>query len=285
MDLRRISALARIIDPRYPSNRFVLFAGAVGAAIAVAYQFSVGGVEPWTSGLRVGLGVFLAWAIGRELDPDHPVSAAIAAIIGGAAAWLAPPELGAAAGFLVAVRIVARTTGLSAHPWELAALVGFVGYLAATPSGWPAAIILVVALWIDGGHAHEPHAPSRIAAVIAGVVSIIVVVLAFPTELDVGRGWGGNLVYLIGAVAVWPAVRCLESPVSVGDHDKAPLSRQRLAQARITAAFGIGLAGVLTTLHPAAYGPAWAAMVAIAAVAVSERSFWHRRRTSASRSA
>jgi hypothetical protein len=173
---------------------------------------------------------------------------------------------------LVAVRIMARTTGLSSHPWELVGLVGFVGYLAASPSGWPAAIILVGTLWIDGGHVHQPHPPARIAAVAAAVVAIVVVVIAFPTTFYAGRGWAGNAAFLIGAGATWPAVSRLEHPVSLGDHDRAPLSSLRLVQARIAAGLGIALGGALTTLHPAAYGPLWGAVVGVAVVALLRRS-------------
>lgn len=268
----RVSALGRMIDIRYASNRFVVAAAGLGGAATLVYRIAADAGDPLLWAFRVAAAVFLAWALARELDPDHPVSAAVAAIAAGPAVALAPPEIGAMAGFIIAVRIIVRSTGMSAHPWELAAVVLFVAYLAAGPAGWPAAIALTWAMWIDGSHEHIPHPPSRIAALVAAAAAIAVAVVTFPTDLTFDRSWPATLVFLAGILAAWLAVNRMTAPVSTGDHDRAPLSPHRLALGRIMAGVGLGLAAVLTRLEPAAYGPLWTAIVATAVVAVARRA-------------
>jgi hypothetical protein len=271
MDMRNFSALGRLIDIRYPSNLFVVAASVLGGASALGYLLITDGDDPLLWAFRTVAGVFLAWAIARELDPDHPVAAGVAALAGGAAVAMAAPEIGAMAGFLIASRIIVRTTGLSPHPWELVALVGFAGYLAASQAGWPAAAALIWAMWIDGGHTHAPHPPAKIAALVAAAVAIIVAVFTFPTDFALDRGWPATLVFLVGIGAAWISVNRLEQPVSTCDHVDTPLSPHRLAQGRIVAGAGLGLAAILTPLEPAAYAPLWAALVATALMSLASR--------------
>lgn len=268
MHLRDFSALARIVDVRYPSNRSIVTIAGAGGAGTVLFRFLTDAGDPMLWGFRVAVAVFLGWAIARELDPDHPWSAAVAGPLAGLGVAMAVPELGAAAGFLIATRIVARSTGMSAHRWELVGLVGFVGYLAASREAWPAALALVWALWIDGGHPHATHPPSRVAAAGAAIVAAVVVVVTFPSGFELDRGWGSTVVFLIGIGAGWVSINRLRPPSSTGDHDKEPLSPHRLAQARLLAGAGLGFAAILTTASPATHASLWTATVAVAIVSL-----------------
>ncbi|NIV31273.1 MAG: hypothetical protein GWN58_17785, partial [Anaerolineae bacterium] len=78
MKLSDLTALGRVpIDPSYPTNLaiaalslIVALAGAIGLlASGTALLESVLG------GTSAGLLPFLTWALGRELDPDHDLSA------------------------------------------------------------------------------------------------------------------------------------------------------------------------------------------------------------------
>ncbi len=272
MDPFRHSALARLIDVRYASNRFVVMAAVLGGMVAFSYRWISDGADPFLWAFRVGAATFLGWAIARELDPDHPVSAGVAAIVAAGAVAFGAPEIGAVAGFLIAFRIAARTTGMSAHPWELALVVGFAGYLAAGPASWPAAIALVGALWIDGGHAHVPHPPARIAAIVAAFVVIAVAVFTFPADVSADGGWLALALLLAGAVLAGVAAARLRTPTSTGDRDRQPLSRGRVAQARALAGIALVVAAVLMPADPAAYGPLLAAVLAVAAVSFTTRT-------------
>jgi hypothetical protein len=271
MDPFRHSALARLIDVRYASNRFVVIASVLGGITAFGYRWITDGDDPFLWALRVGAAMFLGWAITRELDPDHPLSAGIAAIAAGAMVGFGTLEIGAAAGFLIAVRIAARTTGMSAHPWELALVVGFAGYLAASQASWPAAVILLAALWVDGGHEYRPHPPARIAAVAGAFVVIAVAVFTFPAEIAGTRSGLSTAFLVSGGLAAWVAVARLATPTATCDRERKPLARGRIAQARILAGAGVVLAAVITPLDAAAYGPLLAAVFAVAAVSLTKR--------------
>ena len=88
MSLRNFSAIARPVDPRFPTNRAI---AALTLAVIVGdlIRRLVGGSEwlasTWAAG-GIGLSVFLAWALCREIDPDRDLSAFVAAglaLVGG----------------------------------------------------------------------------------------------------------------------------------------------------------------------------------------------------------
>ena len=67
-----ISALPRPLDFSFPSNRVAVYGAALFGALALLLGRS------WRQALGVGGSSLLAWATGRELDPDSPASAAVA---------------------------------------------------------------------------------------------------------------------------------------------------------------------------------------------------------------
>lgn len=82
MDENQVSGLGRPLDPSYPSNLFIIVAtvlSLIGFGLA-SYLDAVGLLESLWAGIRAALAVFLTWALTRELDPDHPASAVLAAI-------------------------------------------------------------------------------------------------------------------------------------------------------------------------------------------------------------
>ena len=272
IDPARFTALGRFIDLRHSSNRFVVAAAGLGGITTGVVGLAVGESDWFLWAFRVAAAIFIGWALARELDPDHPVSASIAAVASGAAVALGAPEIGAMAGFIIAIRIVTRSTGISAHPWELAAVALFAGYLSLSASGWPAAIVLIAALWIDGGHDHWRHPASRWAAIGATVLASVGTLVATPLSVSIGGVGMAEFVYAVGVLASIVAVRLADRPTATGDHDRQPLSLSRLKAGRILAGLGLALAALLTATDPAGYAPLWAAVVATAAVAGFARS-------------
>lgn len=67
-----VSALPRPLDLSYGSNRVAVFGTAVFGGMGLLLGRS------WRQALGVGGVALLGWATGRELDPDAPVSAAVA---------------------------------------------------------------------------------------------------------------------------------------------------------------------------------------------------------------
>ena len=81
----RYCSIARPVDPQYPTNRALLILLPIGAA-AFAALCAVGilpgpAVGNALSALLIG---FAAWALARELAPDHDVAAFVALAL----AWL-----------------------------------------------------------------------------------------------------------------------------------------------------------------------------------------------------
>lgn len=120
-----ITGLGRSIEPRLRSHR-VAFAGAltssvVYAGIAAVYD------RPTTDAFIAGVAVFIAWAIGRELDPDRPNTGAWAMPFAFAALVYDMPSALAAAIALLGVRVVAGTIGARVTWLDVGALalIGF----------------------------------------------------------------------------------------------------------------------------------------------------------------
>jgi hypothetical protein len=67
-----LTSLDRSLDLSYPSNRFALLIAVIAACIAVFFGSS------WLVVISSALWAFATWALARELDPDHPLNAALA---------------------------------------------------------------------------------------------------------------------------------------------------------------------------------------------------------------
>ncbi len=67
-----LTSLDRSIDLNYPSNRFALFVAVLAACVVLFLGSS------WLVVISSAVWAFATWALGRELDPDHPLTAAIA---------------------------------------------------------------------------------------------------------------------------------------------------------------------------------------------------------------
>lgn len=152
LKLTDITALGRPIDPSYPTNRAIVLLS-VAAALVGAIAQLVGGMALLPSivwGASAGLSVFLGWALARELDPDHDLSAFVGAgltMIGLLLSGL--PSLLVLLWLMLALRIIDRTVGLPVRPLDSLALLGLGGWLA-WQGNWVAGLVTAVALLLDG---------------------------------------------------------------------------------------------------------------------------------------
>jgi hypothetical protein len=149
--LPRLTSLGRPIDPRYASNRFVIVATVLAVLGGWAVSMVAGSnmAEGAATGVRAGGAAFLAWALARELEPDHPRAAAVSAPIGALAVALGPPSFALVFGVLLAGRTVIRTTGIPLRPLDVLLVLGLAGYLGTKPGGLVVAAGLAAALGLD----------------------------------------------------------------------------------------------------------------------------------------
>lgn len=118
--------LMRAIDLRYPSNRY-----AVGAALG-ALLLSRLTDRTWPQAGRVGALAFLAWAVVREVDPDHPQSAGSALPLAGLLAWMdgersvtqAALDLAGSGAVLAGLRFTTGSVGAVPEQSDFLALLG-----------------------------------------------------------------------------------------------------------------------------------------------------------------
>ncbi|MEO8323685.1 MAG: hypothetical protein ABI571_06060 [Actinomycetota bacterium] len=82
------TSLSRMVDPRVQSNVTALGISVVAgmAALAAGLVDDTGLLESFVDAFGAGVAVFLAWALGRELDPDNN-SSALVTELGAFALW------------------------------------------------------------------------------------------------------------------------------------------------------------------------------------------------------
>jgi hypothetical protein len=263
MRLRDISALARAVDPRYPT---------VGAIVALCSAITLGGAglqliqgsnlqEAIVWGVNAGLAVFLAWALGRELDPAHELSAFVGAGLALAGPLLfGSPALLALFWALLVLRIVNRTTGLPAKIQDSLGVLGL-GLWLTWQAGWIYGLGTTFAFFLDG-RLYPPH---RRHLVFAGLSLLASLGLTAARGLGTGDGWQtlGLLWIVVAASLLFVLIIPGSHQVkAVGDATGEPLRPTRVQAAQILAlVIGLasaawdGQAGVVQLF------PLWAAML------------------------
>lgn len=265
--MRFVSSLGRPIDPSYPSNRYAVAAtfaaGAIGSV--VAFVSGEGPAESLGWGVVAGGAAFLAWAIGREIDPDRSSTAALAAPVAAAFVVAGRPSLWSAAAVLLATRVLVRSTGVAPKPVDLAFAALVAGAAAGTSSaGLPVGILTGAALAAD----RLLPRPARRSAVVGAVAAAAIAVGAAALWGSLGPGpeafsTGALLVAVLGGVGCL-SVALPAHPRSVGDLTGEPLVGMRLRAARVAA----GLAFVAAAVWAGGPGsvalaPAGAALFAV----------------------
>ena len=139
------SAFSRHLELRYPSNRFAVAVSVAAGAIFVGFawwddRFTYFGA------VAAAIAVFLAWAIGREFDPDHTSVAGIAAVSAIGVVFIGLPGALVVFAVLIAVRGIAGTTGRTLK-WVDVLPLGAAGY-ASGGSVWSWSVAIIIFAWL-----------------------------------------------------------------------------------------------------------------------------------------
>ncbi|HEX9864793.1 MAG TPA: hypothetical protein VGC03_07520 [Acidimicrobiia bacterium] len=228
------SHLTRPLDPASPWNRAAVFlsvaAGVIGATLTLGYDRDL------MLALQAAGTTILAWALVRELNPDHQMSAIVAAVLAGGWALIGrPTTLLPFAGLLLIARLLVETTGRRPLPIDLGAVAILATVISITPLGWVMGFGLAVAIYVDDRMAEAPKRQTLLAAMAAAVGSSAVVTLtrALPEALPTIRPL---LTALIGLLALYAVMREPVEPVSFTDsRDRRFLRRDRLHVGRAVA--------------------------------------------------
>ncbi|MBW3544764.1 MAG: hypothetical protein KY428_04045 [Bacteroidetes bacterium] len=97
-----------------------------------SYYFVLEGYLPNAAiyGSRIALVIFLSWALARELQPDAPWAAFVAVVLTAAGVWYWPdPHLPLLFFILLILRLLTRTTGVTARGADIVLLLAFTGWL------------------------------------------------------------------------------------------------------------------------------------------------------------
>lgn len=265
MKMSDVTALGRPIDPRYPTNLAIAVLALVVAIVGAVWRLIAGAalLESALWGTGAGFTLFLAWALGRELDPDHDLSAFVGAGLALIALTLLDmPSLLLVLWLLLVLRIVNRTAGLPARPLDSLAVLGLGAWL--TWQGyWMVGLMTAVAFLLDGLLA----APLRTHLFASGLAFAATLILSI-FRGDVAMGSGPTAWVVVSSVVViglfLPVIAISRKVRSVGDAKGKSLHPRRVQAAQVLAlltalllSWWDGASGVVAVL------PLWAAMVGV----------------------
>jgi hypothetical protein len=272
----RLTTVGRTIDLRYPTNRAIAIVTGVVLAVGTIFQLysGKGWVQSVVWGINAGLAVFLTWALCRELDPDHAMSAFVAAglTLTGLLYW-GLPRLSVAFWLILVARVVNRSTGLPAGILDSLA-VPAMGIWLSLDGNWAYGAISVLALFLDcqlpegAGRRLTEGAGGR-QRVLAGLAAVATAaaaaVAAHPAE-GVTLTVSGALIGVAASILFLPVILSARHMESLGDRSGAPLWPSRVQAAQVLALCA-GLAAVLVGAIDAvgALVPLWGAVLGASA--------------------
>jgi hypothetical protein len=265
MKMGDVTALARPIDPSYPTNRAIAVLALVVAIAGAILRLLSGAalLESSLWGIGAGFVLFLTWALGRELDPDHDLSAFVGAgLVLIALLLFDTPSLLVVFWLLLLLRIVNRTAGLPARPLDSLAVLGLGAWL--TWQGhWMVGLVTAVAFLLDG----LLLPPLRTHLFVSGLAFATTVVLSV-FQGDIAMESGPTMPVVISSLVTaglfLVVIATSREMQALGDATGERLNPRRVQAAQVLALLTAllftwwgGHSGVVALL------PLWAAMVGV----------------------
>jgi hypothetical protein len=259
------SSIPRSLELKNPTNLgILLLTGAMFAGGLVVRLLAGDGwlASAWW-GVLASLTIFLAWALARELDPDHAYAAfaGVGLSVIGVLLW-GPGDLLFGYGLMLLLRVVNRITGVPGTLLDSLGVIGL-GALLVLLGNWGlgllAALALVLDGWLPGG--------SRRQVLLAGISALVTLGIAawrgawLPAA---GPDWTGAAAALGLALVFTPVVLGSREIRSLGDATQTPLAPRRVQAGQLLALLA-GLELALWRGTPGLLGalPLWAAVVGL----------------------
>lgn len=257
--------LGRSIDPSSTSNRLIIGLTAVAALAGGALWLAGEAPQAWLAPVHT----FLTWALVRELDPDRPWTALLAAALAGGWVLAGFAVVGALplVGFLMAGRLVLNPVGLRPLNTDLAAMAVVATAISFTAIGWVAGSGVALGIYIDSRLADEPERSALVAALAAAVGSTAVATAADALPATV-PSFGALVIVLIGVIGLIVVIRDPLTPETTVDSGRHQLmSPQRLHSARVLTAVLLFVSALLAGQSANGLGPL---IIAVALTLVAE---------------
>ncbi|MCJ7682426.1 MAG: hypothetical protein MUP70_16985 [Candidatus Aminicenantes bacterium] len=263
LDIKSLSTIGRPLDWNFKTNRIITFVTLFVVAGGAAFRWVQGGafLQGFAWGVGAGLSVFLAWALSRELDPDHDIAAFFGSglALAGVLVW-GPPGFLPVFWMLLMLRVINRTTGLPASLMDSLVLIALSVWLVLKVN-WGFGLLTAAAIACDELLLpRKKRQPSFALLPVIGTVILLIVkpdVLGLPAGLF--RPGGAAVLMSLFFLPVLVGVRSFQSR---GDLTGEPLNLPRVIAAQflglitgIWMAFWNGFSGIHTLL------PFWSAVL------------------------
>jgi len=258
-----LTTVGRPVDLSYPTNRAIAAVSLVvmiGAAILQRLS-GASWIQSVLWGAQAGLSVFLAWALCRELDPDHALAAFVAAglALGGLFLW-GLPHFTVLLWLILILRLINRTMGLPAGILDSLTVLGL-GIWLSLQGNWAYGVVTAVAFLLDS---QLPiRAPRQLVFAILGLLgATTAAILAEALPWDGALSLSGALTTLGASSAFVPVIVESQDITSVGDQTGKPLAPIRVQAAQVLALL-VGLETAFLGGIPAlgSLMPLWAAVL------------------------
>lgn len=260
--LYAFSGLWRPISLTSFTNRLVLICVASALLFAGGLHYYLTGADTTEAvayGIRIGLAVFLSWALARELQPDAPWAAFVALGVATVGLWYwSYPDVGALLLLLLVLRLINRSTGVPATLPDVLLLLALTGWILYLGQIW-AGVLTAAGFWFNS-KLPEPQPTHKYPALLTSVSTISLLAInplfGLPGNISIST----NILTIALATGFALLIRGRKSINSLGDASGTPLNLQRLRTAQMVALLSVT---VFTLWQGDSFfgklSPAWAA--------------------------
>lgn len=266
MQISQFSALARPLDISYRTNLGIMLMSLFTLVAAFFYQWgyldNVPGESLWWA-VQAGLSVFIAWALGREIDPDVNSTAFLAtpfSLAGfyytGTYQWLM------LLAFLMLLRITSRICGQTLKLTDVLLNLGLVAYLC-----WQGQVLIgfaFTAAFLVDSRLAPANTHSQWYALLALLITILAFVF-FPVGIaDEHFQFSGIWIPGIGMVVFifLRVIRDYQYPHSTEDDQKQALNGRRIQAAQLIVLVSVLMIYLLQNFRTSLeIAPVWAVIL------------------------